>query len=184
MEWKNRKAVEIFFFSAFQALSRFRAPPTARHEPFSSPAEPCPERTFNTSAVSSTLSPPKKRSSMTLALRGSTSARAFNPPSSAIVSRARPDPTFGTSSRFTRGVAPPRPVQQNAPHDGRRYREEVGPVLPVHIGDVDQFQVGFVNQRRGLDYGAAGKLRPGAYDIAVTAPASRSCCGAELSYGR
>ena len=31
----------------------------------------------------------------------------------------------------------------------------MGPVLPVHVVDVDQTQVGFVNQGRGLE-GAAG----------------------------
>jgi hypothetical protein len=43
---------------------------------------------FSTSAVSSTLNPPKKRNSITLALRGSISASGFNASSMATISRS------------------------------------------------------------------------------------------------
>src|SRR5580698_3029532 len=42
------------------------------------------------------------------------------------------------------------------PHNLSRYGKEMGTVLPVHIGDVDQLEVGFVNQGSCLD----GASRP------------------------
>ena len=39
---------------------------------------------------------------------------------------------------------------QNAPHDARANREEVGTILPSHIGDIDQSHVGFIHQGGGL----------------------------------
>src|ERR1035437_9919934 len=59
--------------------------------------------TFNTTAVSSTLRPPKNRSSMTRALRESTAASALSASSSAISSLPRRDERSGISSRLTRG---------------------------------------------------------------------------------
>jgi hypothetical protein len=54
-------------------------------------------------------------------------------------------------STATLGRCPlPRAIHQNAPHFLGRYGEKMGPV-PVHLGDVDQTQVGFVNQGRGLE---------------------------------
>jgi hypothetical protein len=41
-------------------------------------------------------------------------------------------------------------IQQDAPHHLSRNGEEVGTVLPVHVGDVDQFEVRLVNQRGSL----------------------------------
>src|SRR5262245_33462924 len=60
--------------------------------------------------------------------------------SRAISSRARPDPNPEVrpdSPRRRRAAlarhAPPRPIQQNVPHDLGRYGEEMDAVLPVHI---------------------------------------------------
>ena len=53
--------------------------------------------------------------------------------------------------------ARPRCIQQNVPHDARRYGEEVGPVLPVHIRHIDQAYIGFVHQGCSL-HGAARAL--------------------------
>jgi hypothetical protein len=52
------------------------------------------------------------------------------------------------------GPALPRPIQQNPPHHGGRHRKEVGPMLPVHIRNVDQPQVRLVYQSRCLQRSA------------------------------
>ena len=46
--------------------------------------------------------------------------------------------------------ARPGGFDQNAPHDARANREEVGTILPSYIGDIDQSHVGFVHQCGGL----------------------------------
>jgi hypothetical protein len=45
----------------------------------------------------------------------------------------------------------PRVIDQNAPHDLRRDREEVGTIRPVHILLIDQANVRFVYQGSGLE---------------------------------
>src|SRR5581483_6323236 len=64
-----------------------------------------PTETFSARAVSSTLRPPKNRSSITLLLRGSTSASAFSASSSATRSSPRLGANATTSSRG-RGACP------------------------------------------------------------------------------
>jgi len=48
-----------------------------------------------------------------------------------------------------------RRVHQDAAHRARRHREEVRPVLPVDLADVDHPQVRLVDERRRLE-GRAG----------------------------
>ena len=43
-----------------------------------------------------------------------------------------------------------RVIHQDVPHQLRRHRQELRPVLPVHLGLVDQLQISLVHQRRGL----------------------------------
>jgi hypothetical protein len=52
---------------------------------------------------------------------------------------------------------PPCSIQQKVPHNLSRYREKVGAVLPIHICNVDQFQVSLVDQGRRL-HGVARAL--------------------------
>ena len=56
----------------------------------------------------------------------------------------------------------PRDVHEDAPHQPRGHREEVGPVLPVDVLDVDQPEVGLVHQRRGLQAVPAALARQAA----------------------
>ena len=41
-------------------------------------------------------------------------------------------------------------VEQDVPHNLRRHRKEVRPVLPVDVGYINQFQIGLMNEGRGL----------------------------------
>ncbi len=122
--------------------------------------------TFSTSAVSSTLKPPKKRNSTTRLFRGSTRARALQ----RIVQRDQVVAFFScgpinASSSVTLGIAASallvtartRRIHQNPPHQLRADGEEMGAVLPVHLLAAQQFQVGLVDQCRGLQ-GVAGAL--------------------------
>src|SRR5688572_13086606 len=56
-------------------------------------------------------------------------------------------------------IAPPRVVDEDAAHGLRRCRHEMGAVLPVNALVIDQPQVGFVDQGRGLQ-AVAGALAP------------------------
>ena len=107
--------------------------------------------TWSTSAVSSTLSPPKNRSSMTCARRGSMRVRLSRASSS-----AQSDEAFDVDGRNLievdcrrvldprRPAAPlrrrprPRGVDEDAPHELRRQREEVHAIVPVDVLGVDQ----------------------------------------------
>src|SRR5262245_51080377 len=40
-----------------------------------------------------------------------------------------------------------REVHENAPHQSRRHRKKMGAVLPLHLFEIDQPQVGFVDER-------------------------------------
>jgi hypothetical protein len=60
-----------------------------------------------------------------------------------------------------------RVVDQDAPHQLRRYREEVRPVLPRHALQVHQPQVRLVDQRRGLQSVPAALA---AHEVAGQAP--------------
>ena len=57
------------------------------------------------------------------------------------------------------GVVATRVVDEDAAHCLRRCRHEMGAVLPVHALVIDQPQVGFVDQGRGLQ-AVAGALAP------------------------
>ena len=46
-------------------------------------------------------------------------------------------------------------VHEDTPHQPRRHREKVRAVLPVHLLDIDEPQVGLVDERRGLQAMAA-----------------------------
>src|SRR5262249_9465371 len=48
------------------------------------------------------------------------------------------------------GTSPARVINQNLSHHPRRYGEEMRAVLPLHIPAINQMQVRFVDQRRGL----------------------------------
>jgi len=50
-------------------------------------------------------------------------------------------------------------MSEDAPHQPRRHREEVCPVLPFHSLDVDQPQVRLVDERSGLKT-VTGSLTP------------------------
>ena len=113
---------------------------------------------FKTSAVSFTVRPPKKRSSTTLLLSRivvgqlgqclfqvhqlrrhvGRNDKSFFQRQSVIVS-----PTF-------EGVVRAGKVNENAPHQPRADREEVGAILPTHVLELHQPQVDLVDERRGL----------------------------------
>src|SRR5215213_5272985 len=63
------------------------------------------------------------------------------------------------SPRAAFGVVTPRVVDQDTAHRLRRCRHEMGAVLPVHALVIDQPQVGFVDESRGLQ-AMAGALAP------------------------
>ena len=52
-----------------------------------------------------------------------------------------------------------RVVDEDAPHHRRRHREEVGAVAPLEAIDIDQPQIRFVDERRGLQR-VAGAFGP------------------------
>ena len=116
-----------------------------------------PGETPRTSAVSSMERPPKKRSSTRRLLRGSTAASASSASSRATTSRARSSETTSASSSETRRAPPPRfwkrrarVVDEDASHQLRGDAVEVRAVLPADVLLVYQPEVGFVNQRGGL----------------------------------
>ena len=114
--------------------------------------------TFKTEAVSSTLSPPKNRSSITRALRSSTVGQRLErivEGDEILTWLVRHDQRV--IKRHSDGPAAallvalrPGDVHEDAPHQPRGHREEVGPVLPVDVLDVDQPEVRLVHQRRRL----------------------------------
>ena len=57
---------------------------------------------------------------------------------------------IGTTSPGALGNAPPRPFQQNTPHDLAANGKEMAAMLPVHIPCIDQLQMDLVNQSRCL----------------------------------
>src|ERR1019366_2282371 len=93
--------------------------------------------------------PPKNHQS----LRGPCPGSFFSPPPAPRLGRRPPrrplPPTCVASALPRRGTS--RPVEQDAPHHLRRYGKEVRAVLPIDVVDVDQLQVGFMHERRGLD---------------------------------
>ena len=114
--------------------------------------------TFSTDAVSSTLNPPKNRSSMTRLLRSSNFASASSASSSATKSCSR---LAGDDERLVEGdlhrtaaaflrVARARVIDQDAAHHARRDREEVRAILPRDGRSVDQPDIRLVDQRGRL----------------------------------
>jgi len=77
---------------------------------------------FRTPAVSSTLNPPKKRSSITRALRESICANALSESSKAINTRPRCGDMSRSSSRLRRGAGPPRRPEARARAASTRIR--------------------------------------------------------------
>ena len=139
------------FPSQLPAQPRLRQPPVAMHG-FG--------RDVSAAAVSSTLNPPKNRSSTTSLLRWSNCDKACSARSSATRSGSEPRSitTAIASSSGARTLAPralcgilaPRDIHENAAHQTSGHREEVGAVLPVDTGHADEPQVRFVDERRRL----------------------------------
>ena len=148
-----------------QALPPTAAPdPTLTTTPARVRSRPCQppvthdglRETRNTAAVSSTLSPPKNRSSITLARRGWIRARISSASSSA---QNEDEATSGSLleiwSRSTVGQvldlgAPPpllsaararAAVDEDTPHDPGGQREEVRAIVPVDVLHVHQPQI-------------------------------------------
>src|SRR5262245_2761375 len=97
--------------------------------------------TFSTPAISSTLNPPKYRSSTTRLFRASTDSSSRSASSSATSSAAG---SGGDNRRFLKrhmqgagtllqAVASASVVDQYVAHDSRREAEEVRPVLPARL---------------------------------------------------
>ena len=111
-----------------------------------------------TSAISSTVRPAKYRSSTTRAFRSSVfrEERQRLVQSDDIRRRLRPHDrdvvqrdVDGAAAAF--GVAAgPRIVDENAPHDLRGQREEVGAIVEIRPPLIDQPEVRFVDERAGL----------------------------------
>ena len=114
--------------------------------------------TWSTSAVSSTLKPPKNRNSTTWLFRASTSANASNARSSATTSNRRvrrgdepfvqrhplcAAPAFAVAAR-------PGVIDENAPHQAGRDAKKVRAILPADAPGVGQSKKRLVHQRRGL----------------------------------
>jgi hypothetical protein len=112
----------------------------------------------STAAVSSTVRPAKNRSSTIRAL----ACVDFLETVERIIQRddvfpqvAAPAEGFG--KRYPNGVAAAfvgsagaGGIDEHPPHEPRRHGQEVRPVLPVHLPDVHQPQIGLVHERRGL----------------------------------
>ena len=49
------------------------------------------------------------------------------------------------------GHPPSRTVEQNMAHDLRRHSEEMGSVLPVHVSDIDELEIGLMDEGSGLE---------------------------------
>ena len=118
--------------------------------------------TRSTSAVSSTVSPAKNRSSITFAFRGSIVASAVSASSKRITSRARRSHVWRLVQvelhSFPAALgsnSPPCPIQQNVPHNLCRHSKEMSSMLPVDVVDINQLQVGLVNQRGRLKRASA-----------------------------
>ena len=113
--------------------------------------------TLRTVAVSSTLSPPKNRSSITRLFRSSTFASSASASSRATRScpgaRAGDEPVEGDPDGASASLLialRPRVVDQDPAHQSRRHREKVRTVLPLDALDVDEPQVRLVHESRGL----------------------------------
>ena len=117
-----------------------------------------PGDTCSASAVSSTLNPPKYLISTTWPFRGSTTDSAFNASSSSTRSRGRLVRDHERLVQRSHGCAASTFVEpsgaggidQYATHDAGGHREEVLPVLPLDALDVDEAQIGFVDEGRWL----------------------------------
>src|SRR6185295_10087469 len=89
--------------------------------------------TLTTSAVSSTLSPPKKRNSTIWALRGSTLAKVFSASSRAISSRARPEETSSAASRSKGSCLPPRRARTGPLNKSVKWPIQLDPYRPLGL---------------------------------------------------
>ena len=115
---------------------------------------------FSTSAVSSTLNPPKNRSSTTWAFRSYCAASARSASSMAIRSSGVSLATGRFWSNVTRWSAPPRfwlfarpgEIDEHAAHQPGGHREEVRAILPLDPPDINQPEVDLVDERGGLEH--------------------------------
>ena len=114
--------------------------------------------TFRIDAVSSTLRPPKNRNSTTRLFRSSNLASASSASSSATKFSTR---LVGYDQRFIEGhaggvaaallrVLRARVVDEDATHHTSGHGEEMRAVLPRDRLPVDQTDIGFIDERRGL----------------------------------
>ena len=121
---------------------------------------------LSTTAVSSTVRPPKKRISTTWTFRGSTRGERVQ----GIIEGDEVDgrvvahdggfvqrDVLNAASTFE--VVPSRSLHENATHQLRGDGEEVRSILPLHPLVVDQADVGLVDQRGGLE-AVVGSLAP------------------------
>ena len=112
---------------------------------------------FRTSAVSSTLNPPKKPQLDDLAFRSYCAASAASASSMAIRSSGvsagdrqvlvERDAVQRAAALLV--LAGPGEVHEHAPHQARGHREEVRAVLPLDAPDINQPEVDLVDERRG-----------------------------------
>jgi hypothetical protein len=103
--------------------------------------------------------PAKKRISTTRHFRASTVSSASSASFKARKSVDGAAPAISTSSIATCSTPAGLPlltafracgVDQNPPHEARSHREEMRPVMPLHLLDVDQSKVGLVDEGGGL----------------------------------
>ena len=115
---------------------------------------------FRTSAVSSTLNPPKNRSSTTCAFRSYCAASARSASSMAIRSSGvslataqvlvERDPLERAAALLILSRAGE--VDEHPAHQAGGHREEVGAILPLDAADIDQPEVDLVDERGGLEH--------------------------------
>ena len=111
-----------------------------------------------TSATSSTLRPPKKRSSTIVACRGSTFvsfSQGFIHGQQILIPLGRQGQPFGqadavAAAAVPQAIAAPRMVHQDPPHRLGTDGEEVRAAVPLDPRLVDELQVGLVHQGRRL----------------------------------
>ena len=114
---------------------------------------------FNTSAVSSTLNPPKNRSSTTWLFRSYCAASARSASSMAIrssgvsLATARFSIERHATERTTAllVLSGPGEIHEHAPHEASGHREKVRAILPLHPTNIHQPEVDLVDERGGLE---------------------------------
>ena len=129
-----RRAVAQTSCDRSPRISRFSHAFASRQSPITVAGD-----TWRTAAVSSTLSPPKKRISITRLLRSSTCGKRLE----GLVQRDEVLTRVGDDERLVErhprgeaaallGAARARVIHENAPHHPRRHGQEMGAVMPRH----------------------------------------------------